>query len=163
MGINFENSLKLKRRNNMGYKNLLPSTVGFDRLLSTIDDFDSLFLEGRKAASYPPYNIVKTDDTNYTIEIAVAGFKRNDLDVITEGNKLTVSGKISGEDRRDYLHRGIGTRDFTHNFTLSDTVVVKSADIVNGLLLVQLENIIPEEKKPRKIEIGNELLLENGN
>ena len=147
----------------MGYKNLLPSTVGFDRLLSTIDDFDLLFTEGRKAASYPPYNIVKTDDTNYTIEIAVAGFAREHLDITTEGNKLTVTGTITGEDRRDYLHRGIGTRDFTHNFTLADTVVVKSADIVNGLLLVKLENIIPEEKKPRKIDIGGELLLENGN
>ena len=146
----------------MGYKNLLPSTVGFDRLLSTIDDFDSLFLEGRKAASYPPYNIIKVDDTNYTIEIAVAGFTRDQLDVTTEGNKLTVSGKITGEDRREYLHRGIGTRDFTHQFTLSDTVVVKSADIEKGLLVVKLENIIPEEKKPRKIDIGGELLLENG-
>ena len=146
----------------MGYKNLLPSTVGFDRLLSTIDDFDLLFSEGRKAVSYPPYNIVKTDDTNYTIEIAVAGFARKDLDITTEGNKLTVTGTIIGEDRRDYLHRGIGTRDFTHNFTLADTVVVKSADIVNGLLLVKLENIIPEEKKPRKIQINvnGELLYE---
>lgn len=146
----------------MGYKNLLPSTVGFDRLLSTIDDFDSLFTEGRKTASYPPYNIIKVDDTNYTIEIATAGFSRDDLEITAEGNKLTVSGKITGEDRRDYLHRGIGTRDFSHNFTLSDTVIVKSADIEKGLLVVRLENIIPEEKKPRKIEIGGELLLENG-
>ena len=145
----------------MGYKNLLPSTVGFDRLLSTIDDFDSLFTEGRKAASYPPYNIIKVDDTNYTIEIAVAGFSRDDLDIVTEGNKLTITGTIKVEDLREYLHRGIGTRNFTHHFTLSDTVVDKSADIEKGLLLVKLENIIPEEKKPRKIEIGSELLLEN--
>lgn len=147
----------------MGYKNLLPSTVGFDRLLSTIEDFDTLFMEGRKAASYPPYNIIKTDDTNYTIEIAVAGFSRDDLDITAEGNKLTVTGTIKSEENKEYLHHGIGTRNFTHHFTLSDTVVVKSADIVNGLLLVKLENIIPEEKKPRKIPISGELLLENGN
>jgi len=136
------------------YRSLLPSTVGFDRLFSTLDEFDTLFLEGKKTQTYPPYNIVKLDDTDYAIEIAVAGFGMSDLDITTEGNKLTITGSTKETDGKEYLHRGIGTRDFTHTFTLADTVIVKSANIESGLLVVILQNVIPEEKKPRKIQIG---------
>ena len=136
------------------YRSLLPSTVGFDRLFSTLDEFDTLFAEGKKTQTYPPYNIVKIDDTNYGIEIAVAGFSMSDLDITTEGNKLTITGSTKETDGKEYLHRGIGTRNFTHTFTLADTVIVKSANIVNGLLVITLENVIPEEKKPKKIQIG---------
>jgi len=139
------------------YRSLLPSTVGFDRLFSTLDEFDTLFLEGKKTQTYPPYNIVKLDDTDYAIEIAVAGFGMSDLDITTEGNKLTITGSTKETDGKEYLHRGIGTRDFTHTFTLADTVIVKSANIVNGLLVIILENVIPEEKKPRKIQIGESI------
>lgn len=135
-------------------KTLLPSTVGFDRLLSTMDEFEKMF-EGTKAPTYPPYNIIKEDDTNYTIEIAVSGFKRDDIEITSEGNKLYVNGAIkTAKTDVEYLHRGIGTRDFSHKYTMADTVIVKSADIVDGLLVIKLENMIPEEKKPRKIEIG---------
>lgn len=135
-------------------KSLLPSTVGFDRLLSTMEEFDRMF-EGAKIPTYPPYNIIKEDDTNYTIEIAVSGFKRDEIDITTEGNKLYVNGAIStAKSEIQYLHRGIGTRNFSHKYTVADTVVVKSADIVDGLLVIKLENMIPEEKKPRKIHIG---------
>jgi molecular chaperone IbpA len=135
-------------------KSLLPSTVGFDRLLSTMEEFDRMF-EGAKVPTYPPYNIIKEDDTNYTIEIAVSGFKRDEIDITTEGNKLYVNGAIStAKSEIQYLHRGIGTRNFSHKYTVADTVVVKSADIVDGLLVIKLENMIPEEKKPRKIHIG---------
>jgi len=139
------------------YRSLLPSTVGFDRLFSTLDEFDTLFLEGKKTQTYPPYNIVKLDDTDYAIEIAVAGFGMSDLDITTEGNKLTITGSTKETEGKEYLHRGIGTRDFTHTFTLADTVIVKSANIVNGLLVIILENVIPEEKKPRKIQIGESI------
>jgi molecular chaperone IbpA len=135
-------------------KSLLPSTVGFDRLLSTMEEFDRMF-EGAKVPTYPPYNIIKEDDTNYTIEIAVSGFKRDEIDITTEGNKLYVNGAIStAKSEIQYLHRGIGTRNFSHKYTVADTVVVKSADIVDGLLVIKLQNMIPEEKKPRKIHIG---------
>ena len=132
-------------------KSLLPSTVGFDRLLSTFD-----LGQDTKIQTYPPYNIIKEDNETYTIEIAVSGFKRDEIEITSEGGKLYVNGAIKTARTSDkYLHRGIGTRDFSHKFVLSDTVVVKDADIVDGLLVINLENIIPEEKKPRKIEIGS--------
>jgi molecular chaperone IbpA len=136
-------------------KSLLPSTVGFDRLLSTFEEFDNLLTHGAKVQSYPPYNILKEDDENYTIEIAVSGFKRDEIEITSEGGKLYVNGSIKTTRTSDkYLHRGIGTRDFSHKFVLSDTIVVKDADITDGLLVINLVNIIPEEKKPRKIDIG---------
>ena len=143
------------------YKTLLPSTVGFDRLLTTIDDFtDKMMTEKSLKPTYPPYNIIKENDRDYVIEIAISGFKREDIDISLEKNQLIVTGSLKDDEakKRSYLHKGIGTRNFTHNFTLNDTVIVKSADIVDGLLVIQLENFIPEEKKPRKIPIGNELL-----
>jgi molecular chaperone IbpA len=136
-------------------RSLLPATVGFDRLLSTLEEFDRV-LESAKVQTYPPYNIVKENDTDYTIEIAVSGFTRDEIEITTEGNKLFVNGaiKVANTDTRKYLHKGIGTRNFSHKYTLSDTVVVKGADIVDGLLVISLQNQIPEEKKPRKIQIG---------
>lgn len=136
-------------------RSLLPATVGFDRLLSTMEEFDKMF-ENTKVPTYPPYNIIKENDTEYTIEIAVSGFKRDEIEVTTEGNKLYVNGaiKTAQTEGKEYLHRGIGTRNFSHKYTVADTVVVNGADIVDGLLVIRLENIIPEEKKPRKIEIG---------
>lgn len=136
-------------------RSLLPATVGFDRLLSTMEEFDNMFAN-TKTPTYPPYNIVKENDTEYTIEIAVSGFKRDDIEVTTEGNKLYVNGSIktAQTEDRNFLHRGIGTRDFSHKYTVADTVIVKGADLVDGLLVIKLENIIPEEKKPRKIEIN---------
>ena len=137
-------------------KSLLPSTVGFDRLLSTFEEFDNILGQGTKIQTYPPYNIIKEDNETYTIEIAVSGFKRDEIEITSEGGKLYVNGAIKTARTSDkYLHRGIGTRDFSHKFVLSDTVVVRDADIVDGLLVINLENISPEEKKPRKIEIGS--------
>ena len=135
-------------------RSLLPATVGFDRLLSTMEEFDNMFANA-KTPTYPPYNIIKEDDTNYTIEIAVSGFTRDDIEITSEGNKLYVNGAIkTAKSDVQYLHRGIGTRDFSHKYTVADTVVVKSADMVDGMLVIKLQNMIPEEKKPRKIEIG---------
>lgn len=135
-------------------RNLLPSTVGFDRLFSTIDEINTMF-EHTKTPTYPPYNIVKVDDDNYQIQIAVAGFDKNDIAIDYCNNQLTVNGSIM-TDQTDvvYLHRGLSSRDFSHSFKLSDIVVVKGADLVNGVLKINLQNVYPEEKKPRKIEIG---------
>lgn len=135
-------------------KSLLPLTVGYDRLLSTIQEMDNLFPE-KKVASYPPYNIIKNNDSEYTIEIAVAGFDKNDIDITLENQKLSVNGSSKIETTKDYLYHGIGTRNFSHTYRLADTVVVDSADIVNGLLQIKLKNIIPDEMKPKKIAIGN--------
>ena len=134
-------------------KSLLPSTVGFDRLLSTFEEFDKAF----KPQTYPPYNLVKTDDTHWLIEIAVAGFTREEIDITMDNGKLFVSGKVENKQtpQREYFHCGIAKRDFNHRFILAETVHVKSANFVDGLLVIELENVIPEERKPRKIEIGN--------
>ena len=137
------------------YRSLIPATVGFDRLFSTISGFDDLLNEGKKITlAYPPYNIIKTNDTNYQIEIAVAGFKRDELNITVENSKLVVIGIIA-DSTREFLHKGIGTRNFTHNFTLSDTIAVISAKFEDGLLIIDLENIIPEEMKLRTIPILN--------
>ena len=141
-----------------GYQSLLPRTVGFDHLLSTLDEFDTLLNTGKQTQTYPPYNVVKFDDNHYKIEIAVAGFSRDELDISLKENKLTIKGSAkentATETTHEYIHKGIGKRDFTHVFTLADTVVIDGADIIDGLLNIELRNVIPEEKKPRKIEIG---------
>lgn len=136
-------------------RNLLPSTVGFDRLLSTLDE--ALNIPEKVLTSYPPYNIAKISEDKYVIELAVAGFKREEIDITLEDNKLTVQGNAKKDEdgNKTYYHRGIALRNFTRVFTLADTIVVNSADLVDGMLIVELQNIIPESKKPRKISLGS--------
>jgi molecular chaperone IbpA len=126
-------------------------SVGFDRM------FDRLFDEVNvSTTNYPPYNIIKSDDTNYSIEIAVAGFGKDDIEIETKENTLTIrSVEKDSElvDDKEYLHKGISARAFKRSFTIADDVVVKGASYENGLLIVSLERIIPEEKQPRLIEI----------
>ena len=137
-------------------RNMLPLSVGFDHLLSTLQEFEDI----AKPSTYPPYNIVKYDTDQYQIQIAVAGFDKDDIQIEYKNNQLTVNGAIKTEQTDiEYLHHGLASRDFSHSFKLSDIVVVKGADIVNGVLKIDLENVYPEEKKPRKIPIGNEPLL----
>lgn len=135
-------------------RNLLPSTVGFDRLLSTLDE--ALNIPEKVLTSYPPYNIAKISEDRYVIELAVAGFKREEIDITLEDSKLTIQGNAKKDEdgSKTYYHRGIALRNFTRVFTLADTVVVNSADLVDGMLVVELQNIIPENKKPRKISLG---------
>lgn len=135
-------------------RNILLSTVGFDRLLDAFSELEKSVAE-TKAVNYPPYNIIKFGEHDYAIELAVAGFERAELDVTVENNKLTVTGKVNQDCGGDYLHRGIATRDFTREFTLAETVIVQSADIQNGLLNIRLQNVVPEAEKPRRIEIGS--------
>jgi len=135
-------------------RNLLPSTVGFDRLLSTLDE--ALNIPEKVLTSYPPYNIAKISEDRYVIELAVAGFKREEIDITLEDSKLTIQGNAKKDEdgSKTYYHRGIALRNFTRVYTLADTVVVNSADLVDGMLVVELQNIIPENKKPRKISLG---------
>jgi molecular chaperone IbpA len=125
-------------------------SVGFDRM------FDRLFDEVNvSATNYPPYNIIKSDDTNYSIEIAVAGFSKDDIEIETKENTLTIKSlsRPEGDDDKNYLHKGISNRAFKRSFTIADDVVVKGASYENGMLTVSLERIIPEEKQPRLIKI----------
>lgn len=127
------------------------STIGFDRWA---DIFDLDVGETVKNSGFPPHNIVKTSEYNYILELAVAGFTENDIDITLEKNKITVVGNIKNKDEPEYIYRGIATRSFTKVFTLMDTIVVEGASLQDGILKVFLRNSIPEEEKPRKITIN---------
>lgn len=136
---------------------LMRQTVGFDRFN---DLFENLLNDknSERFESYPPYNIEKVSDDEYRVVMAVAGFTDKDIDITVEGETLTVSGKIfESEEEKDktYLHRGIAGRSFERTFRLADHIQVKEADLTNGLLSIDLERIVPEEKKPRMIPIKN--------
>jgi molecular chaperone IbpA len=126
-------------------------SVGFDRMQRLLD---SALERSENAPSYPPYNIESVGENAYRITMAVAGFGEDDLDVTVKENQLTVSGRT---DRKEgevaYLHRGIATRAFDRRFDLADHVKVTGANLANGMLTISLERQVPEEQKPRKIDI----------
>ena len=132
-----------------------PFSVGFDNLF---DDFDRIYKYNSSSINhYPPYNIRKVNDTKYVIELAVAGFGKKDIEVKSQENTLTIKStdkkdKVLDKDE-SVLHRGISKRSFTRSFTVAEDVVVKGADLKDGLLSVKLERIIPDEKKPKIIDI----------
>lgn len=122
--------------------------VGFDRY------FNDRFFQGSQNGNYPPYNIVKYDDNEYGIEIAVAGFTKDEITVEVDQDQLTVTGKKSVPNESvEYLHRGLAARDFEQTYTLAEYMEVKGAEVKDGMLKIQIERIIPEALKPRQIEI----------
>ena len=123
--------------------------IGFEQMIDKIREASETL---PKIPAYPPYNIKKIDDEHFVIEMAVAGFGKTDLDIELKDGTLTVSGSHDA-DEKDYIYQGIANRAFTRKFTLADTVVVKNAELVNGLLKIALERFIPEEKKAKKIDI----------
>ncbi len=129
---------------------LYRSTVGFDRLFSMLDGFDA------STPGYPPYNIERTGENDYRISIAVAGFGEDELTIESKENTLTVKGekKLKEETDGEVLYQGIAARAFERAFQLADYVVVKGANLENGLLHVDLVREIPEAKKPRQIAIN---------
>jgi molecular chaperone IbpA len=129
------------------YTPFFRSTVGFDRLLG--------LLESASEQGYPPYNIERSDETNYRVTLAVAGFAEKDLSVDVKDRVLTVSGKREEAEKPSaLLHQGIAGRGFERSFQLAEHVEVKAARLENGLLHVDLERIVPEEKRPRRIAIN---------
>jgi molecular chaperone IbpA len=124
--------------------------VGFDdqfnRLAKLHDDVT------KNIPNYPPYNIKKTGDNTYVIEMAVAGFAKQDIEIEFADDKLLVKGTTK-EDNSDYLFKGIAGRNFTRTFALNDQIEIKGAEMFNGMLQIALEKIIPEHKKPKKIEV----------
>ena len=125
--------------------------IGFNRLF---DEMNRTFANSRSNDNYPPYNIAKLDETHYVIEIAVAGFGEDEIDVELKDNSLIVKGtKPKKEQETEYVHKGISTRNFERNFTLADNVEVRAATVQNGVLAIALEQIVPEENKPKKIQI----------
>ncbi len=129
--------------------NLYKNAIGFDSIFDRLREASEAL---PKIPSYPPYNIKKINDEHYVIEMAVAGFGKTDLDIELKDNMLTISGSHEADDK-DYIYQGIANRAFTRKFTLADTVIVKNAELVNGLLKIALERFIPEEKKAKKIDI----------
>lgn len=126
--------------------------VGFDKLF---DRFAAAQLDSAKLlTNYPPYNIKKVDDNRYVIEMAVAGFGKQDIELELADDKLTIRGNISAtDDGVKEIYRGIANRGFTRQFSLADNVEIRDAELFNGLLRVWLEAIIPEHKKPKRIEV----------
>tara|TARA_B100000902_G_scaffold77942_1_gene82697 strand:+ start:1744 stop:2166 length:423 start_codon:yes stop_codon:yes gene_type:complete len=130
------------------FNTLTPYAVGFDRL------FDQLANSSRVSNSYPPYDIVKEDDYNFKIEMALAGFNKKDIEVRVAENILTVkSVKENSADTKN-VYKGISYRKFTKEFTIADDIIVKDAKLEDGLLTVKLERVVPEEKKPKLIKIN---------
>ena len=128
------------------------STVGFDRL------FDFLESSRTEQDNYPPFDIEKLSDDQYRITLAVAGFRREDIDITALQNMLVITGRRASENRNkdgSFLHVGIATRAFERRFELADFVRVSSADLADGLLTISLKREIPEAMRPRRIEIGS--------
>jgi molecular chaperone IbpA len=128
------------------YSPFFRSTVGFDRLLNLLDT--------AAEQGYPPYNIERSDENNYRVTVAVAGFAEKELSVDVKDRVLTVTGKKDEAEKPAYLHQGIAGRGFERSFQLAEHVEVKAARLENGLLHVDLERIVPEEKRPRRITIN---------
>lgn len=125
--------------------------IGFDRIF---EDMDRRFTN-QLSTNYPPYNVVKISENLYDIAIAVTGFEKSEIEVSVEGDKLTIKGERAKTDETEpeYLHRGLALRDFERTFTLAEHMKVRKAEIKNGILLVQIEREIPEEMKPRLIDV----------
>ena len=132
---------------------LYRSAVGFDRLANLLESA----ARTSQDTGYPPYNIETTGENAYRIEIAVAGFTPDELNIEVKENLLTVTGRKTANDdvtQKTYLHRGLAERDFERRFHLADYVVVTEANLVNGLLSISLKRELPEALKPRRVEIG---------
>jgi molecular chaperone IbpA len=129
---------------------LYRSVVGFDRLADLLDSATA-----ETSSGYPPYNIERLDENAYRVEIAVAGFRPEELDIQVKENLLTVTGrKTANDEPRNFLHRGLAERNFERKFQLADYVVVTEANLADGLLSIALKRELPEALKPRRIEIG---------
>jgi molecular chaperone IbpA len=127
---------------------LFRTAIGFDRLARLADTVP------QDAVSYPPYNIEKTGDDSYRLQLAVAGFSADDIELTAKDNALIVAGRVAEETKGEFLHRGIAARAFTRRFVLADHMVVEGAEIANGLLNISVRRVVPEALKPRKIAIN---------
>ena len=133
------------------WNDLRPFSVGFE----SIFDHFNLHLDSQRTVNYPPYNINKLDDLNWNIEMALAGFGKKDIDISTANSQLTIKSVVdkNKDETAGTIHKGISKRQFTRTFTLADDVVVNDAELKDGMLVVNLEKIVPEEKKPKSMKI----------
>ena len=146
-------------KNNLSiFNNLRPLTVGFDNMFDHFEHMlDDSFFSNGTVGNFPPYNIVKTGDHTYNIELALAGFNKKDIEVVSAHGQLTVRSKKEETDHPDNtdlkIYQGISKRQFVRSFTVADNVEVRGAELKDGLLVIALERIIPEEHKEKFIEI----------
>ena len=126
------------------------STIGFDRLFDLLESSTL----GQSAENYPPFDLIRIDDNRYRINLAVAGFSRDEIDITAQQNQLIVSGRKDDDDKVEYIHRGIANRQFERRFGLADFVKVAEADLADGMLSIELVREIPEAMRPRKVAIG---------
>ena len=147
-------------KNNLSiFNNLRPLTVGFDNMFDHFEHMlDDSFFSNGTAGNFPPYNIVKTGDHTYNIELALAGFNKKDIEVTYEDNLLSVKSKKDEDTEQtdedgNIIHRGISKRFFAKSFTIANDVEIKGAELKDGLLVIALERIVPEAKKAKTIEI----------
>ena len=139
---------------------LYPQFVGFDNIFNELERLVDGTTPTRNT-SFPPHNIIKLDDNKYVVEMAVAGFGQDEVDVEIHDGTLVVKGEKKDQTEVDYLYRGIATRSFTKSIRLNDSIEVRGAQFKDGILKIALENIIPEHKKPRKVEFSKELNFNN--
>ena len=137
-------------RKDLDFTPLFRSTIGFDRVFELLENAAQI----EPADNWPPYDIEKTDDDHYRITMAVAGFADNELSVTVEQNLLVVRGHKVAQDGGQYLHRSIAARPFERRFELADYVTVAGARFDNGLLAIELVRELPEDMKPRRVEIS---------
>lgn len=126
------------------------STIGFDRLFDLLESSTL----GQGSENYPPFDLIRIDDNRYRINLAVAGFSRDEIDITAQQNQLIVSGRKDDDDKVDYIHRGIANRQFERRFGLADFIKVAEADLADGMLSIELVREIPEAMRPRKVAIG---------
>ena len=138
-------------RTNYDFTPFRRSTVGFDRLFDLLESS----LTTQITDGYPPFDLVREGDDQYRINIAVAGFRADEIEVTSQQNMLVVAGRKKDSHEGRFIHRGIAARDFERRFGLADYVQVKTADLADGMLSIELVRAIPEAMKPRRIEIGS--------
>ena len=138
------------------WRDISPFTIGFDR---TFDTLALLANSKQQTSNYPPYNIRKLSEDKYTIELAVAGFEESEIDIEAAGENLTIKGSKDQDASEGLVHQGLAARNFNKTFVLSDDMVIKGAALSNGILYIGIERIIPEDKKPRKIDFTSKSKL----
>tara|TARA_X000001382_G_scaffold120983_2_gene102934 strand:- start:726 stop:1163 length:438 start_codon:yes stop_codon:yes gene_type:complete len=132
------------------FNQLTPYAVGYDRIFDHLNNYVS---NNVTSTGFPPYNIRKEGDYNYVIEMALAGFSKKDIEIEVADGTLTIRSTKENEESEDTIHRGISYRKFNRKFTIADDIIVNDASLDNGMLQINLERIVPEEKKPRLIEV----------
>ena len=135
------------------------TTIGFDKMFNTLEQLNG---HANVTENYPPYNLIRTGDDTFVIEVALAGFSREELNVEIKENVLHINGEkelVEDDGKKDFIHKGIGTRRFHKTFTLAEYVEVVEGAYVDGVLTVVCERQLPEEKKPRKLDLGDSKVL----